>query len=126
MSNRKKIKTFEDLIAWEKSKNLSLAIYKATSTGQFSRDYGLREQIRRASVSVMANIAEGFGRYGVKEFRSYLSIANGSAYEVRSQLHLARDLGYLKQEEADRLINNCHEVSRIILGLRRSTRDSVV
>jgi len=126
MSDKKKIKTFEDLIAWEKSKNLSLAVYKATNTGQFTRDNGLKDQIRRASVSVMSNIAEGFGRYGIKEFRSYLSIANGSAYEMRSQLRLARELGYIKDEEAEKLIESCSEVSRIIMGLRRSTKNLAV
>ena len=122
MTKRTKITSFEDLIAWQKSMDLSLAVYNATNSGAFYRDYSLRDQIRKASVSVISNIAEGFGRYGVKEFRNYLSIANGSAYEIRSQVQLAKGLCYLQDNEADHLIERCKEVSRLIEGLRRSTK----
>jgi four helix bundle protein len=90
-----RITRFEDLGVWLKAKELSLAIYRLSGAGPFLRDYGLRDQIRRAAVSVMSNIAEGFERYSRAEFRHFLSIARGSAAEVRSQLHLARELGYL-------------------------------
>ncbi len=115
---------FEDLIAWQKSKRLSLAVYEITSADKFYRDFSIRDQIRRASVSVMSNIAEGFGRYGAREFRHYLSIANGSAYEVRSQIILASELGYITEQEADILVEMCKEVSRLIEGLRRSSKKS--
>lgn len=121
-----KIKTFEDLIAWEKGMSLSVAVYRATNSGSFSNDFSLRGQIRKASISITSNIAEGFGRYGIKEFRYFLSIANGSAYEVRSQLRLASRLGYLTDNEAEKLIENCKEVSRLIEGLRRSSKRSDV
>ena len=81
------VRRFEDLRAWNKAKELALSIYKATDSGRFARDFGLRDQIRRAAVSVMSNIAEGFGHF--------LSIARGSVSEVRSQLQLAHELGYL-------------------------------
>jgi four helix bundle protein len=86
---------FEDLQVWTKSRDLSVAIYRVTETGAFAKDFGLRDQIRRAAVSVMSNIAEGFERYSIPEFQRFLSMARGSASEVRSQLHLARELRYL-------------------------------
>lgn len=86
------VRRFEDLRAWKKAKELALAVYKATEGGRFGRDFGLRDQIRRAAVSVMSNIAEGFDRYSRAEFRHFLSIARGSVSEVRSQLHLAHEL----------------------------------
>src|SRR3712207_4398039 len=91
------ITRFEDLEVWKKARDLSLAIYRVTSKGSFARDFGLRDQIRRAAVSVMSNIAEGFDRYSRSEFKQFLSIARGSASEVRSQLYLAHALGYLNE-----------------------------
>ena len=73
-----KISRFEDLLVWQKSRSLTVAIYQITGAGRFSRDYGLRDQVRRASVSVMSNIAEGFGRYGRTEMRRFVTIARGS------------------------------------------------
>ena len=90
-------RTFEEIEAWKKSRELVRAIYQATSLGAFSTDYGLRDQIRRASVSIMSNIAEGFEREGTKEFVQFLSIAKASAGEVRSQLYVALDQGYIGQ-----------------------------
>ena len=90
-----KVEKFEDLIVWQKAKELSLAIYQVTTTGLFSKDYGLRDQIRRAAISVMSNIAEGFERYSRQEFKQFLSVARGSVAEVRSQLHLAYGLHYI-------------------------------
>jgi four helix bundle protein len=72
-----RVKRFEDLVVWQKSTDLSVAIYRSTSSGPFARDFGLRDQIRRAAVSVMSNIAEGFGRYSRSELRQYLSIVVG-------------------------------------------------
>lgn len=89
-----------------------------TSEGKFSRDWGLRDQVRRASVSILSNIAEGFGKYSNQEFRKYLAIANGSSFEVRAQLLLAREVGYLGELEAEVLIKMCEEVSRLIGALR--------
>ena len=90
-----RIERFEDIDAWKKAKELSKAIYEITSKGDFSRDFGLRDQIRRAAVSVVSNIAEGFERGGNKEFRQFLSSAKGSAGEVKAQLHVAFDVKYL-------------------------------
>jgi four helix bundle protein len=112
---------FEDLMVWRKAKELSLGVYRVTSQQPFARDHGLRTQVQRASVSVMSNIAEGFERYSRREFRRFLSIARGSASEVRSQLHLARELGYLSAEDAASLLGLCSEISRMLAALHRRT-----
>ena len=86
------ISKFEELIAWQKSRELVTAIYKVTNGKEFSRDFGLRDQIQRAAVSIMSNIAEGFERAGRAEFHQFLVIAKGSCAEVRSQLYVALDI----------------------------------
>ena len=95
--------SFEDIEAWQKAHELARALYRVTGDGAFSKDFGLRDQIRRAGVSVMSNVAEGFERGGNGEFVHFLSIAKGSAGEVRAQLILARDLGYLDETEFDEI-----------------------
>ncbi len=87
------IHRFEDLIAWQKARVLTKAIYDVTSDGVFAKDFGLRDQIRRASVSIMSNIAEGFERRRTPEFKHFLNIAKASSAEVRSQLYVALDVG---------------------------------
>jgi len=86
-----KIKTFEDIESWKKARALTNEIYKITGAGTFARDFGLKDQIRRASVSILSNIAEGFERGGDKEFSQFLAIAKGSCGEVRAQLYIALD-----------------------------------
>ena len=113
-----KIRTFQDLIAWQKARTLTAKIYKATGQGGFARDYGLKDQIRRAAVSVMSNIAEGFERGRPAEFHQFLSIAKGSCAELRSQLFVAFDVGYLKQSDFEDLLDAAVEVGRIVGGLR--------
>jgi four helix bundle protein len=115
-----KISRFEDLTVWQKAEELALGIYRVTSGGSFVRDFGLRDQIRRAAVSVMSNVAEGFERYSRTEFRQFLSIARGSVAEVRSQLHLARRLGYLTEPDFHELLELAVEISRLIAALRAS------
>jgi four helix bundle protein len=118
---------FEELIAWQKARELTKLVYQSTKRGEFVKDFGLSGQIQRASVSVMSNIAEGFERNRRAEFHQFLSIAKASAAEVRSQLHVALDVGYLGQEEFTVLQAKANEVGRIIGGLRLSVakqRDS--
>jgi four helix bundle protein len=122
MESKRKIKRLEDLLVWCKAKDLGIEVYLLTNTGKFSKDYPLRDQIRRAVISISSNIAEGFGRYNPGEFRNYLSIASGSTSEVKSQLHLAADLGYLGGLEAKLLIERCDEITRMIAGLRSKTK----
>ena len=112
---------FEDLEVWQKSKVLCLEVYWLTGEGRFAQDYGLRNQIRRAAVSIMSNIAEGFERYSRLEFGQFLSIARGSASEVRSQLHIARDLRYIQEHEFQALYDLCLRISRMLASLRSKT-----
>jgi len=116
----KKIEKFEDLIAWQKARKLTRQIYKATDQGKFARDYGLKDQIRRAAVSSMSNMAEGFERGGLVEFQRFLGIAKGSCAELRTQLYVALDVGYLDTNSFDSLMAQAVEVSKIIGGLRAS------
>ena len=117
-----KIERFEDLIVWQKAMALAEEVYRITRQGEFSKDWGLRNQIQRAVVSISSNISEGFERYGNKEFRQFLLIAKGSAGEVRTHLYLARSLGYITPIEADILIGSCLEVSRLIGGLLKKLK----
>ena len=94
-----KIERFEDLIAWQKARALTKEIYQITRGGSFARDFGLSGQIQRAAVSIMSNIAEGFERGGRGEFHQFLSTAKGSCAEVRSQLYVAFEIGYLDQSK---------------------------
>ena len=119
------IERFEDLIAWQKSRELTATIYKTTGEGNFSKDFALRDQIRRAAVSVMSNIAEGFERKGSKEFHQFLIIAKASCAEVRSQLYVALDVGYINNNIFEDLYEKSVEVSKIISGLRTSVAKQI-
>ena len=110
-------KTFEDIEAWQRSRALTNSIYKVTSQGTFARDFGLRDQIRKASVSIMSNIAEGFERSGTREFIQFLATAKGSAGEVRAQLYVALDQGYVEQAIFDDLSQSIIERSLMLSGL---------
>ena len=113
-----KIEKFEDLVAWQKSRELTKQIYRVTEKESFAKDFGLKNQIQRASVSIMSNIAEGFDRFRPNEFHQFLSIAKGSCAEVRSQLYVAFDIGYLQGDEFRNLKLLTEEVGKIINGLR--------
>lgn len=109
---------FEELIAWQKARALTRMIYLITRQGEFARDWGLSNQIQRAAVSVMSNVAEGFERAGKGEFHHFLSTAKASCAELRSQLYVALDVGYVTQNEFEPLLTQAEEVGRIIGGLR--------
>jgi four helix bundle protein len=95
-------KKFEDVLAWQKARNAAKPVYEITSSGNFARDFGLRDQIRRSTVSIMANIAEGQGRNSDKEFANFLNIAHGSITESQSHLYIALDLEYLSPSNSTR------------------------
>jgi len=119
-----KIKKFEDIEVWQNARKVTKEIYVCSGTGQFSKDYGLRDQIQRAAVSVMSNIAEGFERGSNKEFIQFLFIAKGSAGEVRSQLYIAMDLGYIKKEKFEELNTELTTVSQQLSGFIKYLRSS--
>lgn len=106
------IQTFEDIEAWQ----LTRQIYTLSGSGQFARDFGLRDQIRRAAVSIMSNIAEGFERGGSAEFSQFLAIAKGSAGEVEAQLYVAFDQGYINQEQFDSIRAVASSTKKLIAG----------
>jgi len=110
------IKRFEDLDIWRRARRLTSAIYRISSHRAFAKDFGLRDQIRKTSTSIMSNIAEGFERSGNKEFVRFLIIAKGSAGELRSQLYVAYDQEYIDQQIFDDLTSSAIEVSRMIGG----------
>lgn len=114
------IRRFEDLTAWQKARDLTANVYRASTVSRFHRDAGLRDQIRRAAVSTMSNIAEGFERGTRKELHQFLVIAKASCAEVRSQLYVAKDVGYLKDQQFTTIMQQAEEVARIIGGLRKS------
>jgi four helix bundle protein len=117
-------KRFEDIQAWQKARYVTRLIYEITTESRFAKDYGLCNQIQRASVSIMANIAEGFGRHSDKEFANFLNIAHGSASEVQSHLYIAHDLNYLDQDSFTKLYNLLDEISRMTLVLAQHLRSS--
>jgi len=117
------VERFEDLIAWQKARQLTRVVYEFTRRGNWAKDFGLAGQIQRASVSIMSNIAEGFERNRQAEFHQFLSTAKASCAEVRSQLYVALDVGYLSQAEFEELLAQAEEVGRIVGGLRASVKN---
>lgn len=117
-------KRFEDIKAWQKSREVTREIYRQTMIAEFSKDYDLKSQIRRAGISIMANIAEGFGRHSDKEFANFLNIAHASACEVQSHLYIALDLNYINQNCFDNIYNLLSEICRMIYALSEHLRKS--
>lgn len=112
-----KFNTFEEILAWQKSREFNKRIYEVTNKEDFKRDFELVKQIRRASISVSSNISEGFERNSDKEFIYFLYVAKGSSAEIRSQLYLALDLNYITKEEFDELFLNISDISKLLSGL---------
>jgi four helix bundle protein len=119
-----RIERFEELIAWQKARTLTREIYETTRRGAFARDFGLSGQIQRAAVSIMSNIAEGFERGGRGEFHQFLSTAKASCAELRSQLYVAFDVGYIEGQEFHVLLQHAEEVARIIGGAESVRREA--
>lgn len=108
------IESFQDIEAWQKARILTKSIYEVTKNGAFAEDHGLKNQIRRASVSIMSNIAEGYERGGNKEFKQFLAQAKGSTGEVESQLFVARDIGYINDKKFNELIELTNDTANLI------------
>lgn len=111
------IEKFEDIKAWQKARKLRKKISNISKNNKFSRDYVMRDQIRRASLSVMNNIAEGFGKQSKQEFIHYLFISHGSAAEVQSTLYAALDDEYITKKEFNDLYERTEEISKMVSGL---------
>jgi len=110
-------KTFEELEVWRHARKLVGEIYRASNVGPFAKDFGLRDQLRRASISILSNIAEGFERSGNREFAHFLFMAKGSAGELRAQLYVASDLSYITQEDFRNFSNSAETISRQLSAL---------
>jgi four helix bundle protein len=120
-----KITRFEDLICWQKSRIMVNNIYSITKSGHLSKDFGLKDQLRRAAVSSMTNIAEGFARYHRKEFIRFLDISQSSSMEVKSLLYIVFDQNYLDDKTVSNLQKDAGEVHAITMGLLKHVNNSI-
>ncbi|MDI6763736.1 MAG: four helix bundle protein [Thermodesulfobacteriota bacterium] len=120
------IEKFEEIEVWKKARELTSEIYTISNRGAFLKDYGLRDQIRRACISIMANIAEGFERGGTGEFLQFLGIAKGSTGEVRTHLYIGLDQGYINKEMFERLYNFTNEIGGMVGRLMNYLRKTKI
>jgi four helix bundle protein len=116
--------TFEEIEAWQKARELTNRVYDVTDVGPFARDFGLRDQMRRACVSILSNITEGFERSGTGEFVQFLSAAKGSAGEVRAQLYVVLDRKYIDESTFRELNHMAAQISRMLSGLMAYLKQS--
>jgi four helix bundle protein len=114
------IMRFEDLDVWKKSAQLACEIFKATAD---LKDWGFRDQITRSALSISSNIAEGFERDSHRECARFLSFAKGSSGELRSQLYIAQDIGYLSKEQVKTWVADCTSISKMLSALIRKRRE---
>src|SRR5437588_11937876 len=113
------ISKFEDIESWKCARSFANEIYRLSGTGNFARDFGLKDQIRRAAISILSNIAEGFERGGDNEFLQFLSIAKGSCGEARAQLYIALDQSYISVVQFESLTKATADISQLISGLMK-------
>mgnify|MGYP002779083601 CR=1 FL=1 len=118
------IQKFEDIEAWKSAREVTNLVYEVSSAERFSRDFALVNQIRRASISIVSNIAEGFERSGNKEFLQFLAIAKGSCGEVRAQLYVAFDQEYIDEAKFREIVEKLSETSRLIAGFMKYLQQS--
>ena len=113
---------FKDLEVWQNARALTARIYKLTRSGEFSKDFGLRDQIRRAAISIVSNIAEGFGRKSNSQFIQFLEIASGSTSEVEAQLYVALDLEYMTKEQFAEALSAAQRIGQMLTRLMQYLR----
>ncbi len=113
-----------DLQVWQKAKQLAVNVYADCRKGDLARDYGFRDQMQRASVSIASNIAEGYARESAKDRCHLLVVAKGSCAELQTQIEIAREIGLLDQAGFARLDTQCDEVARMLTGLLKTLRSS--
>ncbi len=126
MEKRRRVRTFEDLLVWQMGIELVKRVYVLTANSWFSKDFDLRSQIRRASVSIPTNIAEGFERASRKEYLNFLNIAKGSAGEVRSLLYVALQVGYLQSESYEELREQVTKISAYLFNHRKAINNASI
>ena len=114
-----RIKNFEEIEAWKRARELTKLIYRISSHVDFNKDWGLKDQIRRAAISVMSNIAEGFDSSSKLEFIRFLGISRRSASEIQSQLYVAVDQGYIQQDDFKNIYKETEEIRKMITGFIR-------
>ena len=119
-----KIERFEDLKCWKAARELVKEVYTLSDTGKLAKDFDTRSQVRKAALSSMNNIAEGFGRFSRKDFVRFLDTAQSSVLEVQSMLYVLSDLDYLSNDKVDLLRIKTDETKNLILGLIRYLRES--
>jgi four helix bundle protein len=119
-----KFNSFEEIKAWQKAHDATLEIYRKTQKESFSKDFGLKDQIRRSSVSIMANIAEGHGRRSNLEFANFLNIARGSVAETQSHLYIAKGLNYIDVSDFNEIYKSLEEISKMTLSLSKYLRET--
>ena len=124
LKNMGKIQKFEDILAWQKARELTREVYAHSKTGAFAKDFGLKDQIQRASVSIMGNVAEGYDRGGDKEFIQFLSVSKCSCGEVKSHLYVALDHQYINPIQFNQLYNSADEVGRLLGGFMAYLKQS--
>ncbi len=124
MEKRQRVRTFEDLLVWQMGIELVKQVYVLTASGLFGKDFGLRDQIRRSSVSIPTNIAEGFERGSRKEYLNFLNIAKGSAGEVRSLLYVALEVGYLPTDSYHELREQVTKISAYLFNHRKAIKNA--
>jgi four helix bundle protein len=117
------IERFEDIQAWQKARELVREIYRASAVGRLNKDFGFKDQLCRAAVSSMSNIAEGFARMSARDFARFLDISRGSVMEVQSLLYVALDVGYVEKSEFDRLYQKAEETLSLIGGFTSYLRN---
>ena len=117
-----KVEHFEDLEVWKLARKLTGKIYAFSRTGAFARDFGFRDQLRRAAVSIVSNVAEGFERRSNGQFLQFLGIANGSAGELRAQLYIALDLGYVSEKQFQEAFDDVVSIGKMLTSLTRLFR----
>jgi four helix bundle protein len=114
--------TYRDIDSWKRARALTRDIYHITTSGALAQDFGLRDQMRRSAVSVMSNIAEGFGRSGNREFIRFLTYARGSILELETQLIVAQDVGFIDSNQFQHLSDQCSAIQGLLCGLIRYLR----
>ena len=114
---------FKELKVWQEARDLAVQVYRVTARAKFSKDYGLRDQVQRAAVSIASNIAEGYERGGDKEFVRYLLVAKGSVSELRTQMEIAVSIGYMDQNAFDQIEDKCKKVTGMLVNLIKARKE---